>query len=89
MMKLLMMQPFMTELNHELSDCAIWSSATHLCAFQDKVNDPTIGNCDQSHIYYGTSDSQDPKFCARHFYLLIASGDGETTYRLVNDNGGR
>jgi hypothetical protein len=38
------------------------------------------GVCDPSGFFYGTSD--EPKFCARHFYLEVVSGDGETNYKL-------
>jgi hypothetical protein len=67
----------------DILDVAIWESKEHICEFQNGVNEPEIGNCDTSHIYYGTSNENDPKFCARHFYKNV-SGDGITNYKLID-----
>jgi hypothetical protein len=40
-------------------------------------------SCDNSGIYYGTDDEREPKFCARHFFQVVASGNGKTNYKLI------
>lgn len=42
------------------------------------------GKCDNSGLYYDTYNSADPMFCARHFYQIVANGDGKANYKLVD-----
>jgi hypothetical protein len=75
--------PFYSELDDSQTDCGLWESETNVCEFQGERG--TVGACDTSGLYYGTTDSREPKFCARHFYQLVVSGDGTTNYRLIDD----
>ena len=69
--------PFASVLGEDSLDCVLWESAENACELENED-----GLCDPSGYYYGTSDSREPKFCARHFYLRIVNGDGEANYRL-------
>lgn len=70
--------PFYSELDGK-TDCAIWQSGEHICELKDDGR----GVCDPSGLFYGTTDSREPKFCARHFYMDIVSGNGKTNYKLM------
>jgi hypothetical protein len=58
----------------------LWQSNENICEFQD---DPPNA-CDPSGLFYGTTDSREPKFCARHFYQQVVAGDGESNYKLID-----
>ena len=71
--------PFFSFLDgHKLEVC-LWKSKHLICEFDGK------GRCDESGYFYGTLDSREPKFCARHFYQEIVSGNGKTNYKLVDE----
>jgi hypothetical protein len=81
-MRLLQILPYSSIINgDEELDCALWHSSTNICERQPTTVDDSTGLCDTSGLYYGTSDSREPKFCARHFYQSVM-GDGVTNYRL-------
>jgi hypothetical protein len=63
-------------LDDSITDCALWQSEENICDLKKN------GVCDDSGYYYGTSDDREPKFCARHFYQDVVSGDGKTNYKL-------
>lgn len=82
-MRLLQILPYNSVINgDDESDVALWHSNTNICERQPTTLDDSTGLCDTSGLYYGTSDSREPKFCARHFYQEIVMGDGVTNYRL-------
>ena len=74
--------PFYSELGGDKTDCALWQSDENICDL--RASEP--GVCDPSGLYYGTTDSREPKFCGRHFYhrVVLSDGDGETGYELVD-----
>lgn len=72
--------PFCSFLDGDTTTCALWKSMENICEHKDG----TSGLCDTSKLYYGTDDILEPKFCARHFYQLVVSGDGESNYRLLD-----
>lgn len=76
-MKLVKEMPFYSVLDDNEFDCVLWQSQKQIC----EANDGSHGACDTSGFYYGTSDSREPKFCARHFYDVV-SGDGNGDYGL-------
>lgn len=78
-MKLIKMLPFDSVMDQDTTDCALWTDNENLCEYQ---TDLKAGICDTSGMFYGTSDEREPKFCARHFYQLVVSGDGITNYGL-------
>ena len=81
-MKFLKLLPFESKLNSDKLDVGLWqreNSDLDICEFW---NDKEVGVCDTSGLYYGTSDENEPKFCARHFYLLVVNGNGDTNYKL-------
>ena len=48
-------------------DVVIWQSATNIC----EQREFGFGRCDTGEgLYYGTSDSREPKFCPRHYYEM-------------------
>lgn len=82
--------PFCSQhLSESLIDCVLWQSDTNICEFNPAhVSDPTDtqGLCDPSGLYYGTFDSREPKFCARHFYLrMIAENETHLVDEPVAD----
>ena len=79
-MRLLQILPYNTVINGDDElDVALWHSNRNICEMNTSQH--TDGLCDTSGLYYGTSDSREPKFCARHFYQSNM-GDGVTNYRL-------
>ena len=77
-MKFLKDMPFYSELGGDKTDCALYQGNENICDLQDDSR----GACDPSGMFYGTTDSREPKFCARHFYQEVVSGDGTTNYKL-------
>ena len=78
-MKPIKLLPYTSVLDTEETLCQLWQSDNNVCEFQ---TDAAVGLCDTSGIYYGTDDSREPKFCARHFYQRVVSGNGITNYML-------
>lgn len=80
------MLPYDSELDGDLTDCALWKAENpddHItCEYNSDRDIPNVGLCDNSGYFYGTSDSREPKFCARHFYQHVVSGDGKSNYKL-------
>jgi hypothetical protein len=68
----------------EVLDCAIWESKENICELQLTSIETDTGSCDNSGILYGTSNEDDPKFCARHFYQVVVGGDGVTKPKLID-----
>lgn len=59
-------------------DCIVFESKENICEFNDPLNVTqfdSLGDCDNSGYYYGTSDEREPKFCARHFYQNVVNGE--------------
>ena len=82
-MKFLKLLPFESALGEDRLPCALWQKKKgdpDLCEYS---NDQTGERCDTSGLYYGTDDEGEPKFCARHFYQRVVSGDGKSNYKLV------
>lgn len=72
-MKFIKYLPFTSKhMNDDAIDCALWESTENICEFQHE-ND--LGVCDNSGHYYGTGDLREPKFCARHFYQFVITGE--------------
>jgi len=69
--------PFDSVLGDDTLSVALWKSDKNVCEYS---KDST--NCDTSGLYYGTDDVDEPKFCARHFYMNIVSGNGKSNYAL-------
>ena len=73
------MLPFKTRLEGSLDLLiGLWQSDNNICeyhTFDEK------GKCDNSGMYYGTDYQTDPMVCARHFYQIVANGDGKTKPR--------
>jgi hypothetical protein len=59
----------------------LWQSNKNVCEYRSSGEK---GQCDNSGMYYGTDYQTDPMVCARHFYQIVASGDGKTSYKLVD-----
>lgn len=78
-MKFIKLLPFDSILDDDKLDCGLWQSKKNICEFQ---SDLKVQKCDTSGFYYGTTDELEPKFCARHFYQLVVSGDGKSNYTL-------
>ena len=70
--------PFESVLCDQAHEAALWESDHYVCEHADGSH----GLCDPSGHYYGTPDVREPKFCARHFYQIVVSGDGKTNYML-------
>lgn len=91
-MKFIKLLPFDSILDDDPIDCALWQSEDNLCEFQ--MHNPAlagqarVGNCDNSGFYYGTSDEDEPKFCAKHFYQQVVNGDGKSNYKLEDKKNG-
>ena len=81
-MKFIKLMPFESEMDGDKTPCGLWSGEDNLCDYNDKAR--SAGNCDDSGFYYGTDNELEPKFCARHFYQFVVSGDGKTNYQLVD-----
>lgn len=84
-MKFIKHLPYNSTIDGDKLDCALWESEKNICEFNHEHQpDPsdTNGECDTSGHYYGTSDEREPKFCARHFYQIVVSGDGMSNYGL-------
>ena len=79
-MKFLRQMPFYALLGQDKTDCGLWRSADNIC----ELRDDSLNVCDPSGLFYGTTDSREPTFCARHFYQHVVAGDGETNYKLVD-----
>lgn len=69
--------PFQSQIDDTISPIALWSCNSNACEFIEERN------CDTSGIYYGTEEKIEPKFCARHFYQHVVSGDGKSNYTLI------
>lgn len=86
-MKYVKQLPFDSILDGDITDAALWSrdddDPESLCEFQSSQEKD--GKCDTSGLFYGTGDSREPKFCARHFYQHVVNGDGKTNYKLTDD----
>jgi hypothetical protein len=80
-MKYIKDMPFYSVLGEDQTDCGLWQSDENICELKD--DPPNV--CDHSGLFYGTTDSREPKFCARHFYQHLVAGDGETNYKLVDE----
>jgi hypothetical protein len=78
-MKLIKLLPYTSVLDGNETPCQLWQSDNNECEFQ---TDSSAGLCDTSGMYYGTDDLREPKFCARHFYQRVVSGNGVTNYTL-------
>lgn len=81
-MKFIKLLPFVTVLDDpkDTLDCGLWQSGINECEMQGAKRG--IDNCDNSGFYYGTSDSREPKFCARHFYQNVVNGVEGGSYIL-------
>lgn len=79
--------PYQSIMDGDALICALWKSAENICEYGSQNQpDPsnTDGLCDTSGLYYGTDDILEPRFCARHFYQIVVSGDGKSNYALVD-----
>ncbi len=74
-MRYVKQMPLQSELDDQRLECGIWQSDANVCELQSDV----AGACDTSGLYYGTNDERETKFCARHFYRVVVSGDGESS----------
>jgi hypothetical protein len=79
-MQLIKALPFSSELDGDLMECVLWQSSDNLCEAKEEGHSA----CDTSGFYYGTLSDVEPKFCARHFYQEVVSGDGLTNYKLTD-----
>jgi len=77
--RLLQILPFGIVVGEDESDVALWWASKNICERQ--TSSDIDGLCDTAGIYYGTSDSQEKKLCARHFYQGVKGG-GIPNYRL-------
>ena len=78
-MKLIQQLPFESQFDDQRLECGLWQSDENIC---DLNGGSTI--CDPSSLYYGTLDSREPHFCARHFYQEVVIGDGAINYKLLD-----
>lgn len=72
--------PIYSSIDGDLLDCALWESKTNVCEFK---TDESAGECSNTDYFFGTTDEYEPKFCGKHFFELVVSGDGKTNYKLV------
>jgi hypothetical protein len=80
-MKYIKALPYNSVLDEDELTCGLWKSKENVCEYQHMYDD--AGLCDTSGYYYGTADEYEPKFCARHFYQNVVSGDGKDNYKLT------
>ena len=69
--------PFKTEYMGDQLEIGLWQSKKNVCEYYDPQNVTqfdSAGECDNSEVYYGTTDEREPQFCARHFYLKVVQG---------------
>lgn len=72
--------PVYSLLDDNVMDVGLWESAKNICEFATDPNEFCVeGN------YYGTTDEYEPKFCAKHFFGEVVSGDGKTNYKLITE----
>jgi hypothetical protein len=85
-MRYLKTLPFCSKLDDTVHEIAIYEvelkDGENPCEFPGRDR----GRCDTSGLVYGTEDPREPKFCARHFYRQVVSGDGSTNATLVDGN---
>ena len=68
-MKFIKQMPFTTKYEGEELEIGLFEDKHfNSCEY---VGDKKAGRCDNSGMYYGTTDEREPVFCARHFYQLV------------------
>lgn len=75
-MKLITILSFVSTIDDSEFSVAAWESPKNICDIDDS-------SCLVTGLYFGTDDSREPKFCPRHYFLDIVSGDGHSNYNLV------
>jgi len=82
-MKFIKLMPFEAELDGDKLPCGLWQNDNpNTCEF---FTDPPseAGACYNTGFFYGTDNELEPKFCARHFYQIVVSGDSKGNYQLT------
>ena len=78
-LKFVKQMPFNSLHDNIKLEVGLWKAQQNQCELAER------SNCDDSGLYYGTLDQMEPKFCARHFYQDVASGDGIDMYKLIDE----
>ena len=68
--------PMVSVLDDIEEPIALWHNDRNVCELNED------GTCSTGTRFYGTEDMREPKFCYRHFFTQIVSGDGKTNYKL-------
>lgn len=77
-MKFIKTLPFESVIGDTVAPVGLFESEENICELIHH------SGCDTSGRYYGTEDEREPKFCARHYYQEIVSGDGQSNYKLID-----
>lgn len=66
----------------------VFSAETNICEMfeaprpDDCSNDALTASASQNGMFFGTDDSHEPKFCAKHYFGSVNDGDGKSNYAL-------
>lgn len=80
-MKFIAMLPWKIVLDDNELDAAAFDTGNKDAGFYCEKWD-TFSKCPAGHMVFGTSDTNEPKFCPKH-YFEINDGDGVSNYKLV------
>ena len=80
-MKFIKLLPYVSTYDGQEHEVALWESDKNECEYNNED-----GKCDTSGLYYGTGDSHEPKFCARHFYQSVCKVEQSGCYTLKDND---
>jgi hypothetical protein len=78
-MKFIQQLPFYSFMDGDVLEVGLWESSENICEHQNLEENTCLAGA-----YYGTTDEMEPKFCARHFFQDVVSGDGKSNYKLIS-----